>query len=289
MDPLQNVPEVRESFGVCDEIVEIERHWNQEILRKSGIATTCQSMVKTILRFAQIGRHKEPSLILCEEHLDVADFVQLIKNDRPGPTQFIDGSKYGDDSGRFQADLFRRNGHTVSLLESGVICIERIDRLSMQEQNSLVATIDHLGRENPNVKLIATAAPDFDDRFNAGEIEPRLYWRVLNPTKIPPLRDRRGDIDLHVERYRNQILLQTGLTRTFPERTIGEMSNFSWPLNFAGFELTMKALILQGPENTEVAREELYIESICKAAWLGEREPILGDDYVPPKRRAFRK
>ncbi|MCR6657678.1 MAG: sigma-54 dependent transcriptional regulator [Opitutus sp.] len=171
-----------------------------------------------------------------------------IRADKP----FISVNMGGLPEGVFESELF---GHVrgaftdaksdragrFELADGGSLFMDEIGNIPMSQQAKLLRTIEtgdfeRVGSSrtyHASVRLIAATNADLQAEVTAGRFRQDLLFR-LNTIHIhlPPLRERREDIELlaqhflkqHVERYRKSI---TG----FDEAAVQTMRDYRWPGN----------------------------------------------------------
>ncbi len=165
---------------------------------------------------------------------------------------FISVNMGGLPEGVFESELF---GHVrgaftdakndragrFELADSGTLFMDEIANIPMTQQNKLLRTLEtgefeRVGSSRTyraNVRLISATNADLHAEVAAGKFRQDLLFRLNTiHVHLPPLRERREDIDLlaqhflkqHVNRYRKGI---TG----FDESALQAMRDYSWPGN----------------------------------------------------------
>ncbi|MBQ3437747.1 MAG: sigma 54-interacting transcriptional regulator [Fusobacterium sp.] len=128
----------------------------------------------------------------------------------------------------------------LQLIENGTLFLDEISELDYSTQNKLLKTLQNMTirkvgsfREIPvNFRLISASNRDLQELVSEGKFRKDLYYKIsVLPLKIPPLKNRRGDIlvlmkdfleELNVK-YRKDILLS--------EEVKEILLNYDWPGN----------------------------------------------------------
>jgi DNA-binding NtrC family response regulator len=168
------------------------------------------------------------------------------------PKAFISVNMGGLPEGVFESELF---GHVrgaftdaksdragrFELADGGTLFMDEIANIPMTQQNKLLRTLEtgefeRVGSSRTyraNVRLVSATNADLHAEVGAGKFRQDLLFR-LNTIHIhlPPLRERREDIDLlahfflkqHVNRYRKGV-------SGFDESALQAMRDYMWPGN----------------------------------------------------------
>jgi transcriptional activator for dhaKLM operon len=140
-----------------------------------------------------------------------------------------------------------------------------------------------------NVRVIATTNVDIDSFVEAGNFTKQLYFRFsVFKFYLPPLRQRKEDIELLIERF----LARAQNDQTIEEEALEVLKRYPWPGNVRELESVIERAVLQSddgiihvldlPENVRTIRaleperattksvltlEDAEREAIVAAAW----------------------
>jgi DNA-binding NtrC family response regulator len=118
------------------------------------------------------------------------------------PANLLESEMFGYEKGAFTGAAQRRVGK-FELADGGTLLLDEISEMDLQLQAKLLraiqeSEIDRLGGKAPvsvDVRIIATTNADLKKRIADKTFREDLFYRLnVIPVKIPPLRDRRGDI-----------------------------------------------------------------------------------------------
>jgi DNA-binding NtrC family response regulator len=156
------------------------------------------------------------------------------------PANLIQSELFGYEKGAFTGAAARKIGH-FEAASGGTIFLDEIGDLSLNLQVNLLRflqehTIERVGGTDKvpvDVRVIAATHVDLDKAVREGRFREDLYYRlhVLN-LKIPPLRERDGDVELlgrfFFEKFSGDRRPQI---RGFSQRAIQAMNDYGWPGN----------------------------------------------------------
>ena len=150
-------------------------------------------------------------------------------------SNLIESELFGHEKGAFTGATQTRRG-ALEICHGGTLFIDEIDDLPRDLQPKLLRAIEdrviqRLGAHAPiplDVRVVAASKKDLRQEVLSGRFREDLYFRlsvVIAP--IPPLRERREDVPLLVERFLD------GATRwdDLPAQARERLGNHTWPGN----------------------------------------------------------
>jgi len=103
-----------------------------------------------------------------------------------------------------------------------------------------------------NVRLVAATNRDLTQAVNAKEFRSDLYYRLnVFPIRLPPLRERAGDIPLLVRYFVQKFARRMGKrVESIPDDVMREFEDWHWPGNIRELEnfIERSVILTQGPE-----------------------------------------
>jgi len=156
------------------------------------------------------------------------------------PDQLFENELFGHARGAF-TDAHKDNKGLVALADGGTLFLDEIDALSLSAQAKILRflqeqTFRPLGSErfeHADVKLIAASNRDLLGRIREQQFRQDLYFR-LNVLRInlPPLRDRRSDIELLAyAALREYSVSAETTTIRFAPAALRILNAYDWPGN----------------------------------------------------------
>ena len=170
------------------------------------------------------------------------------------PFDLLDSELFGHEKGAFSWAVAHRTGR-FEMADAGTLFLDEIGDLPLTLQPKLLRVLQEHEFERPgssrthrvNVRLIAATHRDLLSMISQGEFRSDLYYRLNGfPIKLPPLRERRGDIPLLVSHFVEMFSRRIGKQiHEIPAETMNAFAAHSWPGNVRELQnLIERALIL---------------------------------------------
>jgi transcriptional regulator with PAS, ATPase and Fis domain len=156
------------------------------------------------------------------------------------PANLIQSELFGYEKGAFTGAAARKVGH-IEAAAGGTIFLDEIGDLSADLQVNLLRflqenTIERVGsteKLSVDVRVIAATHVNLEKAVEEGRFREDLYYRlhVLN-LKVPPLRERQGDVELLARFFFDKFAKERRpALRGFSHRALGVMREHDWPGN----------------------------------------------------------
>src|SRR5579859_5963919 len=168
------------------------------------------------------------------------------------PETLLESELFGYVKGAFTGASQNKRG-LFEVASGGTIFLDEISEMSVSMQVKLLRvlqerTIRPVGgtQETPiDVRVIAATNKDLKQMVADSTFREDLYYRVsVIPIQVPPLRDRREDIELlanhFLKKYANAA--QKGILRISPQ-SLEALRNFEWPGNVRQLENTIERAV----------------------------------------------
>jgi len=153
-------------------------------------------------------------------------------------------SLFGHRRGAFTGADTARNG-LVKEAEGGTLLLDEVGDLEPRSQVKLLRLLQdgeyfQLGSDVPlrsGARVVAATTRDLSASVAAGSFRSDLFYRLqTHPIKVPPLRQRPGDIRPLVARFMSESALELGLKELVPEPgaidlAVGALANYRFPGN----------------------------------------------------------
>ncbi len=169
------------------------------------------------------------------------------------PENLLESEMFGHEKGAFTGAIARRIGKFEEA-EGGTLMLDEISEMDTKLQAKLLRAvqereIDRVGGAKPvklNIRIIATSNRDLVREVKDGRFREDLLFRlnIIN-IHLPPLRERKSDIELFARHF----IKKYSTTNGIPEKALGKsalalMENYSWPGNVRELENTMHRAVL---------------------------------------------
>jgi len=167
------------------------------------------------------------------------------------PDSLLEAELFGHEKGAFTNALSQRIGR-FEQAQRGTLFLDEIAELPFNLQAKLLRaiqehTIERLGSSTPiwvDFRLITATAQELSRAVASGRFREDLYYRLNVVTiPIPPLRERRGDIPLLVQRF----ISRSERPITIREDALERIMAHDWPGNVRELENVMTRAIVLAP------------------------------------------
>ncbi len=199
------------------------------------------------------------------------------------PENMLKAMLFGYEKGAFTGAVQAMLGK-FEQAQGGTLLLDEISEMDIGLQAKILRVlqekeVERLGSHRKihlNVRILATTNRKLKDYVQQGRFREDLYFRLnVFPIKIPPLRERAGDI----LPLANELLVKHGPSSkagcSFDTDAIAKLQNYSWPGNVRELEnVVQRALILQS--HGRIGADDLIFEDeIAEMPTLREQLPHL--------------
>ncbi|MCX8044275.1 MAG: sigma-54 dependent transcriptional regulator [Desulfobacterota bacterium] len=163
----------------------------------------------TVLITGESGTGKELIARLIHECSPRADRPFVAVNCAAIPDNLLESELFGHEKGSFTGAAFRKFGK-FELAQGGTILLDEIGEMSLTLQAKLLRVlqefeIDRIGGKEPipiDVRVVSTTNLDLKKAIAEGKFREDLFYRLnVIPIKLPPLRERKGDIPILIDHF----------------------------------------------------------------------------------------
>ena len=162
----------------------------------------------------------------------------------------LESELFGHEKGSFTGALSRRRGR-FEMASGGTIFLDEITETSQAFQSRLLrvlqdGAVERLGSEQPirvNVRVVAATNRDIKEQVHRSNFRSDLFYRLNGfSMKLPPLRDRPGDIPVLANHFINRY--SDGENIRISEEAMQRIGDYSWPGNVREMENTIRRAVL---------------------------------------------
>jgi len=207
------------------------------------------------------------------------------------PAQLLESEMFGFEKGAFTGASVRKLGK-FELAHGGTLLLDEISEMDVQLQAKLLRVIqesevDRLGGKMPvpvDVRIIATTNADLQARIEEKTFRSDLYYRLnVIPVLIPPLRERKGDVNLLAEHFIKKYSQVNEKKEPILTAAAHEaLKGYCWPGNVRELENVMERAVLMC-SGESISVEHLFLEKVPDTASVKktaqEEEIFVANDY----------
>lgn len=191
------------------------------LFEENDFLTRSPVMLKILKKLESVAQSKAPILLVGESGTGKELLSRYIHQKSPRrygpfvaincaalPETLLESELFGYEKGAFSGATFRKKGK-IELADGGTLLLDEITEMHPQLQSKLLRVlqegeVDRLGGYHPvkvDIRLISTTNRDIEKEVKEGRFRADLYYRInVITVKIPPLRERKEDIEL-LSRY----------------------------------------------------------------------------------------
>ena len=169
------------------------------------------------------------------------------------PENLLESELFGHERGAFSGALARRAGK-FEAADGGTLLLDEITEMDVRLQAKLLRAIqereiDRLGGSAPvkvNVRILATSNRDLPAEVAAGRFREDLFFRLnVVSLRLPPLRERPGDIGALADHYARRYADVNGLpVRPLSRPAHQKLSGHGWRGNVRELENAIHRAVL---------------------------------------------
>jgi DNA-binding NtrC family response regulator len=156
------------------------------------------------------------------------------------PEQLVESELFGHRKGAFTGAVEHQSGR-IRAAEGGTLFLDEVGELPLTIQAKLLRFLESgecqaVGETAPhkiNVRVIAATNRDLYSQVQKGLFREDLYYRLnVVPLELPPLRQRRGDVALLLERLTARLAERYGLEAPrYSNKALTRLEGYAWPGN----------------------------------------------------------
>jgi PAS domain S-box-containing protein len=221
----------------------------------------------TVLLLGETGTGKELVARAIHDRSGRKDRTFVKVNCAAIPTGLLESELFGHEKGAFTGAIAQRIGR-LDLADQGTLFLDEVGDIPIEIQPKLLRALqerefERLGSTHTrkvNVRLIAATNRDLEKMIAAREFRSDLYYRLnVFPIRIPPLRERKGDIPLLVSYFVQKFAKQMQKKiDTIPAAVMKALTAWEWLGNVRELEnFIERAVILTRGSSLEAPLAEL--------------------------------
>lgn len=207
----------------------------------------------TVLIQGETGVGKEMVATGIHRESERATGAFLAVNCAALPASLIESELFGHERGAFTGADRRRQGR-FELANGGTMFLDEVGELPIEVQPKLLralqeGSIERIGGTEPievDVRLIAATNRNLREEVEAGRFREDLFYRLeVFPITVPPLRERREDIEVLVHHFAGSLAKRHGIEiQEIPTEVMRQLEGYDWPGNVRELQNIIERAVL---------------------------------------------
>ncbi len=222
----------------------------------------------SVIIYGESGTGKEMAARAVHDLSDRKEKPFIIVNCGAIPHDLLESEFFGYKKGAFTGASFDKVGYLDSA-DGGTLFLDEVGDISLSMQVKLLRAIDGggytplggRGTKYPDLRIICATNKDLKELVQKGDIREDFFYRIhVLSVKMPPLRERTGDIALlthhFVQLYSNNTVF------TIQPTLLKGFENYQWPGNVRELKnVIMRYIALKSDPVDEVYDLDLLLEA----------------------------
>lgn len=207
----------------------------------------------TVLLTGETGTGKELAARFVHAYSSRSTKVFQALNCGALPENLLETELFGHKKGAFTGAVRDHQGIFESS-DAGTVFLDEIGEISPAVQVRLLRVLQErevqpVGATRPtkvDVRIIAATNRDLKAEVAAGRFREDLYYRLaVFPVRLPPLRERRGDVELLAEQFRQAATARHGKrVPGFTTEALTVLTRYAWPGNVRQLEHEIERAVI---------------------------------------------
>lgn len=216
-----------------------------------GVVGKSQVMKDIFKTVDKIAKKDLAVLITGETGVGKEEIARLIHNqsERKGefivvncasiPDTLLESELFGYEKGAFTGALQKKTGK-FELADKGTICLDEIGEMSPYLQAKLLRVVENkeferlggISKIKIDTKIISTTNRNLKEAIEKGTFREDLFFRLAQVyIHVPPLRERKEDIEILIDKVVFELSGSTGSEITMNRDVKELLLNYNWPGN----------------------------------------------------------
>jgi transcriptional regulator with PAS, ATPase and Fis domain len=189
------------------------------------------------------------------------------------PENLLESELFGYEEGSFTGAIKGGKIGKFELTNNGTIFLDEIGDMPVHMQAKLLRVLEEreivrIGGKNSipiNVRVVCATHKNLSELVESGKFREDLYYRLNVLTlEVPPLRERKEDIHLLMNKFLDVFYKETGYYREIPESVEKLLLKHDWPGNIRELKNVVEKICVNA-EDTKVGINDLPVYVLNKS------------------------
>ncbi len=261
---------------------------SEKMLAVFDLITQVAPSRSTVLIYGESGTGKELIAKAIHSASTRADKAFIPVNTGSIPIDLLESQLFGHVKGAFTSAIASKKG-LFEVADQGTIFFDEISTIGPETQAKLLRVIQErefmrLGGTDTikvDVRILTASNEDLAKLVREGRFRDDLYHRLnVISLQLPPLRDRKEDIPLLIDRFLEQFCHENGKpARLFTHSAMKLLMDYDWPGNVRELENVVERAVVLSTQETvdaDLLPESVRTREIVKGVRLQLAE------FLPP-------
>lgn len=224
-----------------------------EIKRAKSLGEKAAYSLSNVLLLGESGTGKELFAHAIHQKSKRSQFPFVKVNCAAIPSELLESELFGYEGGSFTGAQKKGKMGKFEVADGGTIFLDEIGDMSLQMQAKLLRVlqekeIEKIGStatQKVDVRVIAATNQNLEELVKKGKFRADLFYRLNVLTiQIPPLRERKGDIDILAQHLLDKICNAMGkYIEKVSEKAMMYLRNYDWPGNIRELENVLERAV----------------------------------------------
>lgn len=227
----------------------------------------------TVMIRGESGTGKELVAVAIHENSPRSDRQFVAINCAALPESLLESELFGHERGAFTTAVAQKKGR-LEFADGGTLFLDELGEMSLATQAKLLRFLQErefqrVGGTNTisvDVRIIAATNRDLENAIKDGTFREDLFYRLNVVTlRMPPLRERRGDIKMLAGHFAEKLAARCRRkVLGFSDRALAALESYDFPGNIRELENAIERAIVLG--NSAIIEPEDLPETIVEAS-----------------------
>jgi two-component system nitrogen regulation response regulator NtrX len=249
-----------------------------------------------VLILGESGSGKEVVARILHEKSNRAEKPFVEMNCAAIPQELIESELFGHEKGSFTGAFERKKGK-FELADEGTLFLDEIGDMSLSTQSKVLRVIEtqefqRVGGSKSikvDVRIISATNKDLMEEVKKSNFREDLFYRLnVIPIQVPPLRERKDDIQSLVEYFLEYFALEYGQKpKKISTDGLKLFESYDWPGNIRELRNVIERIVIMTPSNT-ITPKNIVIGSSARSDYftfhtLKEARESFEKDFITKK------